>query len=162
MYCHPGIWTPISAISSPFSFYILCLAHFGWIISFDRFKFQDKLLIRAFKNMPILLCPISVRNICTYMASTWLGSPVGLFLFIIVLCILKKIGLLISWLAAKNPTPTPLWTKIPPPGWKLGLWTPVIWPSNYLSFLCFFFLILSSPFFGEELPKTKACKMHSF
>ena len=57
--------------------------------------------------------------------STRLGFPVGLFLFIIVLCILKKIGLLISWLAAKNPTPTPLWTKIPPPGWKLGLWTPV-------------------------------------
>ena len=43
-----------------------------------------------------------------------------------ITCILKKIGLLISWLAAKNPTPTPLWTKIPPPGWKLGLWTPVI------------------------------------
>ena len=25
MYCHPSIWTPISAISSPFSFNILCL-----------------------------------------------------------------------------------------------------------------------------------------
>ena len=25
MSCHPGIWTPISAISSPFSFNILCL-----------------------------------------------------------------------------------------------------------------------------------------